>query len=135
VVLAQELTHPNDDASQRLVNDLNSALANVFADHGVDPSSINIFDGDVFSSFRNNCPACGNRLNVEQINQLNPWFACARASCPGGWSGRLIYRPIDYDQTLDANVSEDTTYEGSCVTRYNNSPTYTAHRGVNKYEF
>lgn len=128
-----------DDEQRRdaFLDDLETAVAAVLADHGLDADSLRTFDGHTYASIETNCPLCGDRLKLIEPTLGPNNGAFATASCECGWRGDAIYRLIDLheahartsddDTTTDSEITEDVFDESSSVRLHDIKPMYSPY--------
>jgi predicted RNA-binding Zn-ribbon protein involved in translation (DUF1610 family) len=120
---------PRDDADRtELLRQVESAVEDVLADHGLEPSHLTLYDGHMYSQIKNRCPQCGERVTIYNLHLGHDNGATAEAKCECGWKGKATYRLIDFTEDIsDQDVSTDNALfnYASCVRLYDIDPLYT----------
>ncbi|QLH83835.1 hypothetical protein [Halosimplex pelagicum] len=108
-LLIQQLGLPEDDDHRdALLEDLETAVKTVLADHGLDADRVKAIGGHTYTSISPDCPECGDRLRLIEPTLGPNNGAFATASCECGWRGDANYRLIDLEDThLQASDDED----------------------------
>lgn len=132
----KQLDLPDDDQRRdTFLDDLETAVEAVLADHGLDAASLSTFGGQTYASIDANCPQCGDQLKLIEPTLDTNNGAFATASCECGWRGDAIYRLIDLHETRKSDDDVTTDNEGSAgildvassVRLYDIQPTYTPY--------
>jgi hypothetical protein len=101
----------NDDHRRNaLLEDLETAVKAVLAEHGLTADWLKTVSGHIYTSIENDCPKCGDWLKLIEptLNHSNGAFATASCTC--GWQGDAIYRLIDlHEAQSDAQTTGDDT--------------------------
>jgi hypothetical protein len=137
-LLIDQLDLPDDDQQRgALLDDLETAVEAVLADHGLDADYLRTFDGHTYASIQDLCPQCGDRLKLIEPRLEYTNGASARATCECGWRGDAVYRLIDLherqsptsddDATPDSETTLDILEESSSVRLHDIKPMYTPY--------
>ncbi len=128
-----------DDEQQRdaLLDDVETAVEAVLADHGRDADHLRTVDGHTYASIETDCPLCGDRLKLIEPRLEYTNGASAKATCECGWRGDAVYRLVDLherqsptsddDATLDSEGTVDILEESSSVRSHDIQPMYTPY--------
>lgn len=135
ILIADGCTADSADDTQRLLNDMYLALANVLVDHELYSDRVHVFTGNMYAHFEDRCPNCRHRLQLGRISREAPHFATAPARCSCGWRGRAVYNIIDYEENFDTSTAAAMMNPGSCVTEHNQPPTYVPYYDVTRESF
>jgi len=112
-LLIDQLGLPDDDQRRdALLDDLETAVEAVLADHGLDADHLRTFDGHTYTSIETDCPLCGEQLKIIEPTLGPNNGAFATASCECGWRGEANYRLIDLEET-QPQASDDDDAAGS----------------------
>jgi len=134
-LLIDQLGLPDDEQRRdAFLEDLETAVEAVLADHGLDADHLRTIDGHTYASIESDCPLCGNRLKLIEPKLEYTNGASARATCECGWRGDAIYRLIDLherqsptsddDAIPDSETTVDILKESSSVRLYDIQPMY-----------
>jgi len=128
-----------DDEQQReaLLDDVETAVEAVLADHGLNANQLRTVDGHTYASIETDCPRCGDQLKLIEPRLEYTNGASARATCECGWRGDAVYRLIDLhetqprttgdDVTPDSEATADILEESSSVRLHDIQPMYTPY--------
>lgn len=127
----------NDQRRDAFLDDLETAVETVLADHGLNADHLRTVDGHTYASIETDCPLCGDRLQLIEPRLDTSNGAFATASCECGWHGDAIYRLIDLHETQprtagdeatpDSETTVDILNESSSVRLHDIQPTYTPY--------
>ena len=118
----------DDDDRTELLEHIESAVKEVLADHGLEPSHLTLYDGHMYSHLKNRCPQCDERVIIYNLHLSPDNGAAAKAKCECGWRGRATYRLIDFTEDIsdqDVSTSKALFDYASCVRLYGINPHYT----------
>lgn len=125
---------PDDEqARNKVLDELATAVETVLAEHGVGEDCLRIFDGHIYSMVSDDCPVCGDQLKLIEPELDSSNGAQANASCECGWYGTATYRLIDLtekisDQDLGSDCEESPVFDcESCVRLHGITPSYTPY--------
>lgn len=106
-----------DDEQRRdaFLDDLETAVEAVLADHGLNADRMRTVDGHTYTSIEADCPLCGDRLKLIEPRLEYTNGASARATCECGWRGDAIYRLIDLHETQSRTSDDDVTPESEAT--------------------
>lgn len=103
---------PDDDQRcKEILQDLERAVEEVLAEHGLDGDRLRTFGGHTYTSIDTDCPVCGDHLKLIEPSLGPENGAFATASCECGWRGDAIYRLIDLQETQAPASDDDDTSE------------------------
>lgn len=137
-LLIEQPDLPDDDQQRdALLDDLETAVETVLADHGLNADHLRTFGGHTYASIETDCPQCGDRLKLIEPTLGPNNGAFATASCECGWRGDAIYRLIDLHETRsrtagdeaqpNSETTEDLFDESSSVRLHDIQPLYTPY--------
>lgn len=137
-LLIEQPDLPDDEQRRNaFLDDLETAVEAVLADHGLDADHLRTFDGHTYASIKTDCPLCDDRLKLIESTLGPNNGAFATASCRCGWRGDAIYRLIDLHETQswasnddarpDSEATVDILEESSSVRLHNIRPMYTPY--------
>jgi hypothetical protein len=86
-----------------------TAVAAVLADHGLDADRLRTVAGHTYASIEADCPLCGDRLKLIEPRLEYTNGASARATCECGWRGDAIYRLLDLHERQSRNSDDNFT--------------------------
>lgn len=130
-LMVEDCELPSDEQErERVLNELESVLANTLPDYDESEETLRIFDGDFYAqtNMHVNCPDCRERLTLEEFRLGPENGAAALAYCSCGWSGRAVYRLIDLHKDVDNDDDRDPIDPYSCVSEDNMLVTYTPYQ-------
>ena len=123
----EEVAVPTDETERnQFLDDLETALEAVLAEHDLDADRLRAIGGHSYSAIDDRCPVCSSELKLIEPS-LDPHNgAYARASCDCGWFGEAVYRLIDlHDPKSGSDESEAAICnENSSVSLYDLDPRY-----------
>lgn len=127
----------DEERRENLLHDVEMAVEAVLNEYDLDPTFQKTIDGHVYASVEDDCPVCGERLQLIEPTLDSSNGAFATASCECGWYGEAVYRLIDLHEIQsgfeddaemnDSNESEALIEDNSCVRRYAIRPQYTPY--------
>lgn len=130
-LMVEDCKLPSDEKErERVLNELESVLANTLPDYDESEETLRIFDGDFYAqtNIHVNCPDCGEPLKLEGFRLGSENGATALATCLCGWSGRAVYRLIDLHKDVNDDDDRDPIDTYSCVSEDNMLVTYTPYQ-------
>jgi len=135
IALAECCDLPDDG---KLKEELMQDLAKTFAEYGVSPDHIKLFDGDMYAqtNVHTQCPECRERLKFGSFELGPENGARAGAVCSCGWSGDAIYRLIDlHEDDVDEETKNNRTElePESCVANNILDVIYTPYTSTDHY--
>jgi hypothetical protein len=133
IAVAQQCTLPDDETQQEaLLEDLAATLE----EHGINPTRLQICDGDVYAqtNIHVKCPECRERLTLRGVRAGPENGVSADAQCTCGWTGRAVYRLIDLQENLLTDAGERKIDPDSCVVNRDMRVSYTPY-GETKWEY
>jgi hypothetical protein len=127
-IFVEQVALPSEqERRETLVDELEQAIGTVLDDHGLDRERIKVIDGHTYSMIEDDCPQCGDRLEVLDLEPDASNGALATALCDCGWHGTAIYRLIDLHEPHPAEETgeeDSATSHESSVRRYGIDPKY-----------
>lgn len=110
----------DEDERSQLLEDLSIRMWAVFEEYGIDPTSIAPRPGYRYAQVRDNCPLCGEHLDLldVELDASNGAHASARCSDTDcGWTGTAVYRLIDLEGGV-GDVHESAVLTGDITPSY-----------------
>jgi len=135
ISLAKCCDLPDDEeVKEELMQD----LATTFAEYGVSPDHVKLFDGDIYAqtNVHTHCPECRKRLKLRGFELGPENGARATAVCSCGWSGDAIYLLIDlHEHKVDEETKNNRTKlePESCVANDITNVTYAPYTGTDHH--
>jgi hypothetical protein len=131
-LLIEQPDLPDDEQQcEALLNDVETAVEAVLADHDLDAARLRTVHGHTYASIEADCPLCGDRLKLIEPRLEYTNGASARATCECGWRGNAIYRLVDlHENQSRTGVDEGTVdilEESSSVRLHDIQPMYTPY--------
>lgn len=107
-LLIRQPNLPNGDPQRTtILTDLETAVEDVLATHGLEAGQVQLFGGHTYSMIDPNCPECREPLKLIEPRLGPENCAYGTASCECGWRGDAIYRLIDLHETHSPTADDD----------------------------